>query len=121
MPALVPLMLWLAKPSLVPALSQLLHEDFSSELAPQNDNLCYTLLMANLGADGIMLRFCRDLILDQKLAWNSSVHQECGLKTCFCLNDCSGRHCAAGGGHSEIVGVASTRRFNQTDTLANSS
>lgn len=33
-PALVPLVLWLAKPSLVPSLSQLLHEDFSSELAP---------------------------------------------------------------------------------------
>lgn len=92
------LCLWLAKPSVVPSRSQLFHEDFSSSLALWNSNLCYASLTGNLRAGRGTLRLFRDLIQDQKLSWNSSLHQEC-----FCSNDCSGRHCTAGGGHSEIV------------------
>lgn len=48
------------------SLGQLFHVGFCSEFAARDNNLCYTSLLASLGADRITLKVCRDLILESE-------------------------------------------------------
>lgn len=92
MPALVPL----PQPSLEPSLGQLLHAGFSSQFAPRNDHLCYTSLMASLGADRTMLRVCRDLILESETFLKLLCPSGMWLKILVLLRRLPWRHCRWG-------------------------